>query len=100
MSVELPKTESSAAPVPVIAPLRKILDAWKSKAEATEGCWVFQAGFTRKKDHPSDLLDMAKMTPMSPNNILREVIPQWRGLRLSGTAITHSAVGWRRTFER
>jgi len=74
MSVELPKTESSAAPVPVIAPLRKILDAWKAKAEVTEGCWIFPAGFTRKKDHPGDLLDMAEMTPLSPNNILRDQI--------------------------
>jgi hypothetical protein len=35
------KTESSAAPVPVIAPLRKTLDAWKAKAEMTDGCWIF-----------------------------------------------------------
>jgi integrase len=60
--------------VPVIKPLRTILDAWKAKAETTEGCWIFQAGFTRKNDHPSDLLDMAKMTPLSPNNILRDSI--------------------------
>jgi integrase len=87
MSVELPKTESSSAPVPVIAPLRKILDAWKAKAEVTEDCWVFQAGFTRKKDHPAELLDAAAMTPLSPNNLLRDsIIPalekkeiEWRG---------------------
>jgi len=40
----------------------------------TDACWIFPAGFTRKKDHPGDLLDMAKMTPMSPNNILRDQI--------------------------
>ena len=74
MSVELPKTDASLAPVPVIAPLRKILDAWKSKTEVTEGCWMFPAGFTRKKDHPVTLLDAAKMTPLSPANVLRDVI--------------------------
>jgi integrase len=73
MSVELPKTESSEAPVPVIAPLRKILDAWKSKADMTEGCWIFQAGFTRKQ-HPETLLDAASLTPLSPQNALRDVI--------------------------
>jgi integrase len=73
MSVELPKTDASEAPVPVIAPLRKILDAWKSKAEVTEGCWIFQAGFTRK-EHPESLLDAAKLTPISPQNVLRDVI--------------------------
>jgi integrase len=74
MSVELPKTESSEAPVPVIAPLRKILDAWKAKATIIEDCWIFQAGFTRKKDHPDTLLDAAKLTPASPQNVLRDVI--------------------------
>jgi integrase len=74
MSVELPKTEASEAPVPVIAPLRDILDAWKKKAEVTEGCWMFQAGFTRKKDHPQSLLDAARMTPLSPANVLRDVV--------------------------
>jgi integrase len=73
MSVELPKTDASEAPVPVIAPLRKILDAWKSKAEVTEGCWIFQAGFTRK-EHPESLLDAARLTPLSPQNVLRDVI--------------------------
>jgi integrase len=73
MSVELTKTEASEAPVPVIAPLRRILDAWKAKAEVTDGCWIFQAGFTRK-NHPADLLDAAKMTPLSPANILRDSI--------------------------
>jgi len=47
------KTEASEAPVPVIVPLRKILDAWKAKAKVsgdgvTDGCWTFEAGFTRK----------------------------------------------------
>jgi len=58
MSVELPKTEASEAPVPVIAPLSKILDAWKAKAKVTEGCWIFHAGFTRKQ-HPESLLGAA-----------------------------------------
>ena len=87
MTVELPKTEASEASVPVIKPLRTILDAWKSKAEVTDGCWIFQAGFTRKKDHPDTLLDAAKMTPLSPANVLRDVVLpalekaeiQWRG---------------------
>jgi len=79
MSVELPKTEASEAPVPVISPLRDILDAWKKKAEVsgdgvTEGCWIFQAGFTRKKDHPQSLLDAARLTPLSPVNVLRDVV--------------------------
>lgn len=74
MSVELPKTDASEAPVPVIAPLRKILDAWKAKAQVTSGCWIFQAGFTRKKDHPESLLDAAKLTPLSPANVLRDVV--------------------------
>ncbi len=74
MSVELPKTEASEAPVPVIAPLRNILDGRKSRAEVTDGCWIFQAGFTRKKDHPQSLLDAAKLTPLSPANVLRDVV--------------------------
>jgi integrase len=73
MSVELPKTEASEAPVPVIAPLRKILDAWKAKATIIDDCWIFQAGFTRK-EHPESLLDAAKLTPSSPQNVLRDVI--------------------------
>jgi integrase len=74
MSVELPKTEASEASVPVIKPLRTILDSWKKQAEVTEGCWIFQAGFTRKKDHPATLLDAGKMTPLSPQNVLRDVV--------------------------
>ena len=78
MSVELPKTEASEADVPVIAPLRTILDAWKAKAQATagvtDGCWIFQAGFTRKKDHPASLVDAASLTPLSPANVLRDVV--------------------------
>jgi integrase len=74
MPVELTKTEASEAPVPVIAPLRSILNAWKAKAEVTDGCWIFQAGFTRKKNHPADLLDSAKLTPLSPANVLRDVV--------------------------
>lgn len=73
MSVELPKTEASEAPVPVIAPLRKILDAWKATAKVTDGCWIFHAGFTRKQ-HPESLLDAASLTPLSPQNVLRDVI--------------------------
>lgn len=86
MSVELPKTEASSAPVPVIAPLRKILNAWKVKAstdpstkeripaEIVNSSWIFQAGFTRKKDHPVTLLDAARLTPLSPANVLRDVV--------------------------
>jgi integrase len=74
MTVELPKTESSEAAVPVIKPLRRILDAWKAKSQVTDGCWIFQAGFTRKKDHPETLLDAARMTPLSPANVLRDVV--------------------------
>jgi len=77
MSVELPKTEASGAPVPVITPLRTILDSWKAKAQATagtDGCWIFQAGFTRKKDHPVTLRDACRLTPLSPANVLRDVI--------------------------
>jgi hypothetical protein len=51
-----------------------ILDAWKAQTEVTEGCWMFPAGFTRKKDHPDTLLDAAKMTPLSPANVLRDVV--------------------------
>jgi len=87
MTVELPKTEASEASVPVITPLRTILDAWEAKAEVTEGCWIFQAGFTRKKDHPATLLDAARLTPLSPANVLRDVVLpalekaeiEWRG---------------------
>jgi len=78
MSVELPKTEASEASVPVIAPLRDILDGWKRRAEqsdggVTDGCWIFQACFTRKQ-HPESLLDAAKLTPSSPQNVLRDFI--------------------------
>jgi integrase len=74
MTVEDPKTEASEASVPVIKPLRRILDAWKAKAAVTEGCWIFQAGFTREEDHPESLLDAAKLTPLSPANVLRDVV--------------------------
>jgi integrase len=74
MSVELPKTDASEAPVPVIAHLRQILDEWKAKAQVTEGCWIFQVAFTRTKNHPETLLDAAKLTPLSPANVLRDVI--------------------------
>ncbi len=66
-------TQVSALNPPVIAPLRKILDAWMAKAKVTDGCWIFQAGFTRK-EHPESLLDAAKLTPSSPQNVLRDVI--------------------------
>jgi integrase len=74
MTVELPKTESSEAAVPVIKQLRRILDAWKAKAQVTEGCWIFPAGFTRKNGHPESLLDAAMKTPLSPANVLRDVV--------------------------
>lgn len=77
MTVELPKTEASEAAVPVIKPLRKILDAWKAKVEMRQiasQCWIFQAGFTRKKDHPASLIDAALMTPISPANVLRDAV--------------------------
>jgi len=74
MSVEPPKTEASEASVPVIAPLRNILNAWKAKSKVTDGCWMFQAAFTRKEDHPSTLLDAGRLTPLSPANILRDVV--------------------------
>lgn len=73
MIVENPKTEASEAPVPVIAPLRTTLNAWKAKAKVTKGCWIFQASFTRK-EHPAELLDAAGLTPLSPANILRDVV--------------------------
>lgn len=85
MSVELPKTEASEGAVPVITPLRSILDAWKKKAEISEGCWIFQAGFTRKKDHPQSLLDAATLTPSSPQNVLRDVI---------APALEKAKIGW------
>jgi len=74
MTVELPKTEASKSCVPVIAPLRQVLDAWKMKAQATAGCWIFPAGFVRSKNHPESLLDAARMTPLSPANCLRDKI--------------------------
>jgi hypothetical protein len=55
-------------------PLREILDAWKKQTEVTAGCWIFQAGFTRKKNHPDTPLDAAGLTPLSPANILRDVV--------------------------
>jgi len=97
MSVELPKTEASEASVPVIAPLRNILDAWKAtgmqncEAELADGCWIFQAGFTRKKDHPATLLDAARLTPLSRRmSSVMSSFQHWRRQRLSGVAITHS----------
>jgi len=47
---------------------------------------LFQAGFTRK-EHPETLLDAASLTPLSPQNVLRDVIApalekveiQWHG---------------------
>lgn len=37
------------------------------------GTWMFQAAFTRKK-HDASLLDAARLTPLSPANILRDAI--------------------------
>jgi integrase len=74
MNVEAPKTEASTAPVPVISSLREILNTWKAKAEATDGCWIFQSGFTRKRNHNAALLDAASLTPLTPANVLRDVV--------------------------
>ncbi len=81
MSVEEPKTDASAAPVPAIAPLRDILDKWRSETLAkaqgsVDGLWIFQAGFTRrmKRECPASLIDAAGLTPVSPANVLRDVI--------------------------
>jgi integrase len=76
MSVEAPKTPASHAPVPVIKPLRLILDDWKSKAEVEEATgysWVFPASFVRS-EHDDSLLDDRHLTPLSPTNALRDVI--------------------------
>lgn len=59
-----PKTKSSAAPVPVIAPLRKILDTYRKKyaAKAEGTAWIF----------PCER--MAGRKPLNLNNSLRRVI--------------------------
>jgi integrase len=83
MSVERGKTDASEAPVPVIGPLKRILDDWKAKAQAAAGidlddCWIFPASFTRPlkggKERPAELLDTRQLVPVSPNNLLRDVI--------------------------
>ena len=104
MSVELPKTEASEAPGPVIAPQRKILAAWTTKTTIIDDCWIFQAGFTRKDNHPETLLDAAKLTPLSPQNVLRDVIApaleSWRRQGLSGTGSMLFVGDWRRISVR
>jgi integrase len=94
MSVEAPKTTASAAPVPVIAPLRNILDGWKTRAVSTlkslgghlGDCWIFQSEFVRG-EHSESLLDFTRKTPLNPQNALRDAIApalkligiDWRG---------------------
>lgn len=81
MAVEEPKTAASAAPVPVIKPLRDILDAWKTRAVAKlkdhskliNDCWIFQSEFIRS-EHEESLLDAAVKTPLNPQNALRDAI--------------------------
>lgn len=76
-------------PVPVIKPLRLILDDWKGKAEGEEATgfsWMFPASFVRT-EHDGDLLDDRQLTPLSPTNALRDVIQpalekadiEWKG---------------------
>ncbi len=80
MSVELPKTEASEAPVPVIAPLKTILEAWKAVSGTG---WMFPASSVRKSDHPAGLVDSNGRTPVDPSNVLREFEPkiQWHAFR-------------------
>ena len=99
MVVENPKTEASAAPVPVIRPLRLLLDARKAQRPLVDGCWMFQADYTRKRDHSPDLLDAAQLTPIHPQNILRDVMmPKFEAAKIEWKATTDLGAGWRQTL--
>ncbi len=91
MFVELPKSDSSEAPVLCIKPLAEILKDWKaevtkkSKEAAGRDCWMFQAGFVKLDEVDKSLLDACQMTPMSPANAQRTLeLPEdgeveWKG---------------------
>jgi integrase len=74
MGVELPKTESSKAPVPVINRLKKILDAWKKKSAAQLGAGYSKLALGVNVTTMRALLDAASLTPLSPANLLRDVV--------------------------
>ena len=62
--VSEPKTRKSKAPVPVITPLAKILDAWREKCGNPTAGVMFASG---------------KGTPLNPNNVLnRMILPAFR----------------------
>jgi hypothetical protein len=76
----------------------------KAKAQVNEGCWIFQAGLTRKK-HAETLLDAANLTPLSAANLLRDaILPalekakiQWHSFHAfrRGLATNLRSLGWR-----
>jgi integrase len=87
MVVTEPKTESSKASVPVIAPLAAAFKAWKTAQSATaEGSWMFPASFVRA-EHPERVLDALGQTPINPGNFDRDQVTPtlkragitWRG---------------------
>jgi len=87
MVVTEPKTESSKAPLPVIAPLAAALKSWKAAQSAiAEGSWMFPASFVRA-EHPEGVLDVLGQTPINPGNFDRDQVTPtlkkagvtWRG---------------------
>jgi len=87
MVVTEPKTESSKASVPVIAPLATALNTWKAAQSAVaEGSWMFPASFVRAV-HPEGVLDVLGQTPINPGNFDRDQVKPmlnkagvvWRG---------------------
>ena len=74
MVVTEPKTESSKAPVPVIAPLAAALKLWRDAQSATaQGSWMFPASFVRA-EHPASVLDALGQTPINPGNFDRDQV--------------------------
>jgi integrase len=87
MIVTEPKTESSKAAVPVIAPLAAALTAWRAAQSAVaEGSWMFPASFVRA-EHPEGVVDVLGQTPINPGNFDRDQVKPmlskagvvWRG---------------------
>jgi integrase len=86
MIVTTPKTESSKASVPVIAPLAAALGAWKAAQSAVaEGSWMFPASFVRA-EHPEGVVDVLGQTPINPGNFDRDQVKP---------TLKRAGVGWR-----
>lgn len=74
-----PKTNSSSAPVPVIATLKTALQSWKAAQSTTaEESWIFPASFVRA-EHAAGVVDVLGQTPINPGNFSRDQVKPMLG---------------------